>query len=60
MAIDGPSVATKGVQQTPGSPSVTTTIDGKYLPPPPSKFGGVINLSAEESRPFWPPNVVPP
>jgi arylsulfatase A-like enzyme len=44
----------------PGSPSATTTIDGKYLPAPPSKFGGVINLSAEESKPFWPPTVVPP
>jgi arylsulfatase A-like enzyme len=44
----------------PGSPSATTTIDGKYLPPPPLKFGGVINLSAEESKPFWPPTVVPP
>jgi arylsulfatase A-like enzyme len=44
----------------PGSPSATTTIDGKYLPAPPPKFGGVINLSAEESKPFWPPTVVPP
>jgi arylsulfatase len=25
---------------TPGSPSATTTIDGKQLPPPPPKFGG--------------------
>jgi arylsulfatase A-like enzyme len=44
----------------PGSPSATTTIDGKYLPAPPPRFGGVINLSAEESKPFWPPTVVPP
>src|SRR5690349_23642848 len=29
---------------TPGSPGATTTIDGKYLPPPPPKFGGDINL----------------
>jgi arylsulfatase A-like enzyme len=43
----------------PGSPSATTTIDGKYLPAPPSSFGGVINLSAEKSKPFWPPTVVP-
>ena len=46
--------------ETPGSPSATTSIDGKYLPPPPPKFGGVINLSAEQSKPFWPPTVVPP
>jgi len=44
----------------PGSPSATTIIDGKYLPPPPSKFGGVINLSSEQSKSFWPPTVVPP
>src|SRR5215475_199537 len=46
--------------QTPGSPSATTSIDGKYLPPPPPKFGGVINLAADQSKPFWPPTVVPP
>jgi hypothetical protein len=40
---------------TPGSPSATTTIDGRYLPSPPPKFGGVINLGAEQSKPFWPP-----
>ena len=44
----------------PGSPSATTTIDGKYLPPPPPKFGGTINLNAKDSTPWWPPNVVPP
>src|SRR5262245_6774138 len=51
-----------GVQVTGdlGSPSATTTIDGKYLPPPPPKFGGTINLSAKDSKPWWPPQVVPP
>ena len=43
-----------------GSPSATTTIDGKYLPPPPPKFGGVINMNATDSKPYWPPRVVPP
>jgi arylsulfatase A-like enzyme len=50
-------------QQTtgvPGSPSATTTIDGKQLPPPPAKFGGVIKESAKDSKPYWPPSVVPP
>jgi arylsulfatase A-like enzyme len=50
-------------QQTtgvPGSPSATTTIDGSYLPNPPPKFGGTINLGAAESKPFWRPQVVPP
>ncbi|MCA2409691.1 arylsulfatase [Rhizobium leguminosarum bv. viciae 248] len=45
---------------TPGSPSATTTIDGKYLPNPPSPFGGTINLDAKDSKPYWPPTVVPP
>src|ERR1700731_1251392 len=45
---------------TAGSPSATTTIDGKQLPPPPSKFGGVIKESYKDSKPWWPPRVVPP
>src|SRR6266487_4022926 len=45
---------------TPGSPSATTTIDGKQLPPPPPKFGGVIKEDAKDSKPWWPPQVVPP
>jgi arylsulfatase A-like enzyme len=52
-----------GLAQTtgvPGSPSATTTIDGKYLPPPPAPFGGTINLDAKDSKPYWPPTVVPP
>src|SRR5690349_8046498 len=44
----------------PGAPDATTTIDGKYLPPPPPKFGGEINLQASQSKPFWPAQVVPP
>ena len=44
----------------PGSPSATTTIDGKQLPPPPPKFGGVIKEQAKDSKPYWPPTVVPP
>src|SRR5271168_3100076 len=50
-------------QQTtgvPGSPDATTTIDGRYLPPPPQKFEGEINLNASQSKPAWPARVVPP
>jgi arylsulfatase len=43
-----------------GSPSATTTIDGKQLPAPPEKFGGKIERTAEQSKPFWPPRIVPP
>jgi arylsulfatase len=52
-----------GAQQTtgtPGSPNATTTIDGKYLPPSRAPFGGTINLDAKDSKPYWPPTVVPP
>src|SRR5512133_3450039 len=45
---------------TPGSPSATTTIDGKQIPPPDPKFGGVIKDTAVDSKPYWPPTVVPP
>ena len=43
-----------------GSPSATTTIDGKQLPPPPPNFGGVIKEKASESKAWWAPRVVPP
>ena len=52
-----------GAQQTtgvPGSPDATTAIDGRYLPPPPQKFEGEINLNAAQSKPAWPARVVPP
>src|SRR5262245_23054131 len=43
-----------------GSPSATTTIPGNQLPPPAPKFGGVIKETAVDSKPWWPPRVVPP
>jgi arylsulfatase A-like enzyme len=57
------TAATSKAQQTTGVPcstSTTTTIDGKYVPAPPQSFGGVINLSAVDSKPCWPAKVVPP
>jgi arylsulfatase A-like enzyme len=45
---------------TPGSPDATVTIDGKQIPPPPMPFGGVIKESALDSKPWWPPRIVPP
>jgi arylsulfatase A-like enzyme len=44
----------------PGSPDATTTIDGRYIPPPPQKFQGEINLNATQSQSAWPATVVPP
>jgi hypothetical protein len=43
-----------------GSPAATTTITGKQLPPPDPGFGGVIKEKASESKPWWPPRIVPP
>ena len=56
-AVGATAQQTTGV---PGSPSATTSIDGKYLPPPPPAFGGVINMNATDSKPYWPAQVVPP
>lgn len=53
--------ATPQITGTPGSPGATTTLDGKQLPPPPDKeFGGTIEMNALDSKPYWPPRVVPP
>jgi arylsulfatase A-like enzyme len=57
MAIPGIAQQVTGV---PGSPSATTTVDGRYLPNPPTQFGGQIGLSATDSKPYWPPQVAPP
>src|SRR6266480_3919551 len=48
------------INGTPGSPDATVTIDGKQIPPPPLPFGGVIKEAATDSKPYWPPRVVPP
>jgi arylsulfatase len=60
FALTAASSFTQQTSGTPGSPDATTTISGKQLPPPDSKFGGVIKDTAKESTPYWPPRVVPP
>lgn len=60
LALSCADAATQEVTGTPGSPSATSTIDGRYLPNPPAAFGGVINLDATTSTPYWSPTVVPP
>jgi arylsulfatase A-like enzyme len=52
--------AAQQITGVPGSPDATTTIDGRYLPPPPQPFKGEINLNAAQSKPAWPPRVAPP
>ena len=57
--VAGPAAAQQVTGEL-GSPSATTTINGKQLPPPDPKFGGVIKEKASESKPWWAPRVVPP
>ena len=55
-----PAQAKQQITGTLGSPSATTTIDGKQLPAPDPKFGGVIKNDALQSKAWWPPRIVPP
>jgi arylsulfatase len=55
LALTAGSTFAQQTTGTPGSPSATTTIDGKYLPQPPAPFGGTINLDAKDSKAYWPP-----
>ncbi|HEX9424222.1 MAG TPA: arylsulfatase [Pyrinomonadaceae bacterium] len=54
------SLARAETPSTPGSPGTTTTIDGRYLPPPPQTFHGDIQPNAYESKPYWSALVTPP
>ena len=60
VLFTGAPALAQQINGVPGSPSATMTIDGKQLPPPPLPFGGVIKESATDSKPYWPPRVVPP
>lgn len=54
------AVADQPATPPPGSPAATTSIDGKQLPPPNPKFGGIIKDGALQSKPWWAPRIVPP
>src|SRR5713101_284463 len=60
LALSCVSALAQQVTGVPGSPGAITTIDGKQLPPPDPKFGGVIKENAAQSKPWWAPRVVPP
>ena len=60
VALATMSAEAQQVTGTPGSPSATTTISGKQLPPPDPKFGGVIKDGALQSKAWWAPRIVPP
>jgi len=48
------------INGTPGSPEATRSINGQVLPAPALPFGGEIKLNALQSKPWWPPRIVPP
>lgn len=58
--LAGAFVAARQVGEAPGSPFATRSLDTRYLPEPPGKFRGTINLSARDSTPAWPATTVPP
>ena len=60
LALSGTTAHAQQTTGVPGSPDATTTIDGRYIPPPPQKFEGQINLNAAQSKTAWPARVVPP
>ena len=60
LALGFSAASAQQITGAPGSAGATTTIDGKQLPPPDPKFGGVIKEKASESTPWWAPRVVPP
>jgi arylsulfatase len=49
-----PTSRAQQINGVPGSPDATTTIHGRYLPPPPQPFTGRIELNAAQSKPAWP------
>jgi hypothetical protein len=51
---------TPNAQPPVGSPAARAPIDGKQLPAPNPKFGGVIKEGALQSKPWWAPRIVPP
>jgi len=59
LAIAAPAFAQQPAP-APGSPAATTTINGKQLPAPDPKFGGVIKDDALQSKAWWAPRIVPP
>jgi arylsulfatase A-like enzyme len=64
LIIAGVLASTPAVAQQvfgePGSPTGAEFPDSKILPLPAPKFGGIIKRNAAESKPWWPPRIVPP
>ncbi len=60
VLVSGSQTRAQQGTPAPGSAGATTSIDGKQLPPPDPKFGGVIKEDALQSKPWWAPRIVPP
>lgn len=60
LVLAASSTTAQKVTDELGSPSATTSLDGRQLPPPDPKFGGSIEDDALGSTPWWAPRVVPP
>lgn len=54
------TVGTKKGAPKEGSPAFTEALTSRVLPPLPPKFGGVVKETYAESKPWWPPTIVPP
>jgi hypothetical protein len=52
-------VSAQHVMGTLSLTNATTRVDGRQLPVPAPKFGGVIKQSAKDSTSWWPPRVIP-
>lgn len=60
LTSSAPAMAQPQFYGVPGSPNATEFPDSKILPVPEPKFGGVIKHNAVDSKPWWPPRIVPP
>ena len=59
-AAVAPSTHAQKIYGQEGSADATMSIDGKQIPAPPLKFGGVLKEDVKDSKVWWPPRLVPP
>ena len=55
-----PSAHAQKIYGEEGSAAATMSVDGKQLPAPPLKFGGMLKEEIKDSKVWWPPRIVPP
>jgi arylsulfatase A-like enzyme len=60
VAAVAPSAHAQKIYGQEGSADATMSIDGKQIPAPPLKFGGVLKEDVKDSKVWWPPRLVPP